>query len=64
MGCEDGVASQQKFGNKILADLMMPSFCNLQYLPSSLVEKIICIKISTSIRTMGPKYTKAKMTDQ
>jgi len=64
MRCEDGVASQHKFENKILADLLMLNFCNLLYLPSSLVGKIICIKISSFIRTMGPKYTKAKMTDQ
>jgi hypothetical protein len=64
MGCKDGVASQHKFENKILVDLLMLSFCNLLYLPSFLVGKIICIKIGTSIRVMGPKYTKAKMTDQ
>jgi hypothetical protein len=64
MGCEDSVASQHKFENKTLADLLMLSFCNLLHLPSSLVGKIICIKISTSIREMEPKYRKEKMTEQ
>jgi hypothetical protein len=68
MGCEVGVATQHKFENvlphKILADLLMLSVCNLLYLPTAQVEKIICIEISTRIRAMEPKYTEAKMTDQ
>jgi len=63
MGCEDGVASQHKFENKTLVDFLMLIFCNLLHLPSSLVGKIICIKISTSIRAMEPKDRKEKMTD-
>jgi hypothetical protein len=68
MGYEDGVASEHKFENvlshKILADLLMLIFCTLLYLLTVLVEKIICIKVSAGIRATGPKYTKAKITDQ
>ena len=58
MGREDGAASPHKFENKTLGDLLMLNFCNLLYLPSSLVGKTICIKIITSIRAIGPKYTR------